>query len=96
MEGSRNSVVAIATGYELDDRGVGVRVPVVSSIFSPSRSPDRLWGPLSLLSYGYRGLFPPGKSGRGMKLITHLQLVLKSRKCESIHPLPHTPSWRRA
>jgi hypothetical protein len=27
-DGSRDSVVGIATGYELDDRGVGVRVPV--------------------------------------------------------------------
>jgi hypothetical protein len=26
--GSRDSVVGIATGYGLDDRGVGVRVPV--------------------------------------------------------------------
>jgi hypothetical protein len=26
--GSRNSVVGIATGYGLDDQGVGVRVPV--------------------------------------------------------------------
>jgi hypothetical protein len=29
-----DSVVGIATGYELDDRGVGFRVPVGSSIFS--------------------------------------------------------------
>jgi hypothetical protein len=35
---SQDSVVGIATSYELDDRGVGVRVPVVSKIFS---SPDR-------------------------------------------------------
>jgi hypothetical protein len=26
--GSRDNVVGIGTGYELDDRGVGVRVPV--------------------------------------------------------------------
>jgi hypothetical protein len=24
----------------------------------------------------------------------HLQLVPRSRKCRSIHPLPHTPLWR--
>jgi hypothetical protein len=29
---TRNSVVSIATGYGLDDRGVGVRVPVVTRI----------------------------------------------------------------
>jgi hypothetical protein len=33
---------------------------------------------------------------RGVKLTTHLQLVPRSRKCDSIHPLPHTSSWRSA
>jgi hypothetical protein len=47
-------------GYELDDREVGVRVPVGSRIFSSPRRPERLWGPLSLLSNGYWGLFPRG------------------------------------
>jgi hypothetical protein len=40
-----DSIVAIATGYGLGDRGVGVRVPVGSRIFSPPSIPDRLWGP---------------------------------------------------
>jgi hypothetical protein len=30
---SRNSAVGIATGYELDERGVGVRVPVGGNNF---------------------------------------------------------------
>jgi hypothetical protein len=47
--------VGIATGYGFDDRGVGVRVPVVSRIFSSLRRPDQFWGPLSLLSNGSRG-----------------------------------------
>jgi hypothetical protein len=54
----RDSVVGIATGYGLDDRGVGVRVPVGSRIFSSPRRSDRLWGPPSILSNGYRGLLP--------------------------------------
>jgi hypothetical protein len=76
---NRDSAVSIATGYGLDDRGFGVRVPVGSRIFLCS--PDRLWGPLSLLSNGYWGY-----SGRGVKLTTHLQLV--PRSIGSIHPLP--------
>jgi hypothetical protein len=31
----------MATGYGLDDRGVGIQVPVLSRIVSFPRSPDR-------------------------------------------------------
>jgi hypothetical protein len=88
---SRGSVVGIATGYGLKDRGVGVQVPVGSRIFSSPRLSDRLWDPPNLLFNGYRG-----KVGRGVKLTTHLQLVPRSRKYGSIHPLPHTLSWHSA
>jgi hypothetical protein len=47
-------------------------------------------------SYGLDDQGYRGSSGRGVKLTTHLQLVPRSRKCGSIHPLPHTPSWRNA
>jgi hypothetical protein len=57
---SRESAVGIATGYGLDDQGVGVRVPLGSRIFSSPRRPDRLWGPPNLLSNGYRGFFLRG------------------------------------
>jgi hypothetical protein len=50
-----DSAVGIATGYGMDNRGVGVRVPVRSRIFSSPLRPDRLWGPPSFLSNGYRG-----------------------------------------
>jgi hypothetical protein len=42
---SRGSIVDIVTGYGLDDRGVELRVPVWSIIFSSPNRPDRLWGP---------------------------------------------------
>jgi hypothetical protein len=50
----------IATGYGLDDWGVGVRVSVGTSIFTFPHRPDRLWGSPSLLSNRYRGPFPRG------------------------------------
>jgi hypothetical protein len=59
---SRDSAVGIATGYGLEDRGVGVQVPVGSRIFSSPRHPDRLWGPPSLLFNGYRGSFLGSKA----------------------------------
>jgi hypothetical protein len=51
----------IVTGYGLDDRGVGVPVPVGARIFSSPRRPHHHWGPPSLLYNGYRGLFPLGE-----------------------------------
>jgi hypothetical protein len=55
---SRDSAVGIATGYGLDDRGVGVRVPVGLRIFSSPCRPDWLWGTPSFLFNGYRGHQP--------------------------------------
>jgi hypothetical protein len=57
---SRDSVVGIATGYGLDDRGVevGVQAPVGSRIFSPPCRPHRFCGPPKLLSNGYCEIHP--------------------------------------
>jgi hypothetical protein len=52
MSGSWDSVVGIATGYGLGDRGVRVRIPVGSRILYFPRRPDRLWGPSSSFSGG--------------------------------------------
>jgi hypothetical protein len=59
VQRSGDSAVGTATGYGLDDRGVGVRVPVGSRIFSSLRSPDRLSHPASY-PMGTGGLFPRG------------------------------------
>jgi hypothetical protein len=64
LQTGRDSAVGIATGYGLDDRRVGVRVPVEARIFSSPCRPDRLWGPPILVSNGYQGSFPGGKAAR--------------------------------
>jgi hypothetical protein len=55
---SRDRAVSIATGYGLDNRGVGVQVLVGSRIFSSPCRPDQLWGAPNLLPNGYQGIFP--------------------------------------
>jgi hypothetical protein len=52
LKASRDSTVGIATGYGLDGRGIGIRVPVGSRISSSPRRPDRFWGPPNPLSSG--------------------------------------------
>lgn len=49
--------------------------------FSP-QGPDQLWGQPSLICNGYEGLFPQGWSGRDMKLVAHLYLVLRLQMVE--------------
>jgi hypothetical protein len=40
---TRDRAVSIATGYGLDDQGVGVRFPVEAKNFTSPCRPDRLW-----------------------------------------------------
>jgi hypothetical protein len=70
--------------------------PGRGKIFLLSTSSRPALGSPRLLSNEYRGFFPRGYSGRGVKLTTHLQLVPRPRICGSIHSLPYTSSWRNA
>jgi hypothetical protein len=60
--GSRDSAVRIVTGYGMDDRVVGVRVPVGSRIFSSPRRPDRPWGQPASYRMVTWGSFPGSKA----------------------------------
>jgi hypothetical protein len=51
-------------------------------------------GPTQTPIQSVPGALSLGLKRLGVKLTTHLQLVMRSRKCESTYPLPHTPSWR--
>jgi hypothetical protein len=85
---SRDSIVGTATDYGLNDKAAGVK-NWYGQEFSLLHVVQTGSGAHSLLSNGYRGIFPRGKSDRGVKLTTHLHLVPRSRKREPIHPLLH-------
>jgi hypothetical protein len=88
---SWDRAVSIVTGYKLDDRRVGVRVTVGSRIFSMS---SRLvLGPTQPPIQWVLAALPSGVKQLGRKPITHLHLVLRSRKRGSVHLLPHMSSW---
>jgi hypothetical protein len=61
--GLPDSAVGIATGYRSDDRRVGVRVPVVSRIFSMSTRPA-LGSIQASIQWVQRALFPRVKRPR--------------------------------
>jgi hypothetical protein len=66
-----DSSVDIATGVSLGGRG---SIPDRrKGLFSSPQRPDRLWGPPSLLSSGYRGLKQPGP--RMVELYLHSPYV---------------------
>jgi hypothetical protein len=90
---SRGSSVGIATGYGLDDRRVEVRAPVGSRMLTSPDRPDWLWGPSNLLCNGYRVAVSARVKWQGREAD---QLVPRPRKRGSVHPLPHTSSWRSA
>jgi hypothetical protein len=77
-----NDGVGIATDYGLDDRGSRSSSPCRLKNF-PFTSSRPVLGPsqppVQLV---------PGTVSSGVKLVP------MSRKCGSVHPLPHTPSWR--
>jgi hypothetical protein len=88
----RDSSVGIATGYGLDDRGIGVRGTVDSRIFPSPRRADLLWGPPSLLHNGYRVKRPGHETDHSPPASAEV----KKYGYIYIYPLTHTSSWRSA
>jgi hypothetical protein len=82
---SRDSSVGIATDHGQDGRGSNP--DRVRSFSSPQR-PDRLRGPTSLLSNGYRGLFP-GVKRPGREADHSPPTSVEVKNGGSIPPLPH-------
>jgi hypothetical protein len=87
---------SVSTGYGLDDRGVGVRVPVGSRIFSSSSRPDRLCGTPNLLSSGYRVLFSPGINVPEREADHSPPASAEVKKILTYTSAPHTPSLNSA
>jgi hypothetical protein len=89
---TRDSAVGIAINYGLDDRGIGVIVPVGSRIFSSPSRPDWRWVHPTSYPIGTGGSFPGGE----VAWTWSWHLVPRSRKCGYICLLRHTPWWRSA
>jgi hypothetical protein len=64
--------------------------------FSSPQRPYRLWVPPSLLSNGYRGIFPREEKRQGPEADHSPTSSAEVKNCGAIHPLPHTSSWRGA
>jgi hypothetical protein len=84
---SRDSVVGIATRNGLEGPGIESRWGEIFRTYS-----DRVRGPPSLLYNGYR-VFPGGKGGWGVMLITHPLLVSSLRKLKLYLHSPYGSSW---
>jgi hypothetical protein len=80
-----DSSVGIATGYGLEGRGVGVRVPVVSRLFSSPRRPEQptQWVP---------GVYSPGVKRLGREAGHSPPLSAEVKNSRAISPLPHKSS----
>ena len=66
------------TGHGLGGPG---SIPGMAGYFSSPKQPDRFWGPHSLLSNGYQGLFHRGKEA-------------EVKNSGVISPLLNMSSWR--
>jgi hypothetical protein len=88
----------VANGYWLDDRAVGVRVPLVSRMFTSLYRSDLLWSPPSLkppIQWVPWSLCP-GVNRQGREANHLPPTSAEVKKSGSMKPLPHMSSWRSA
>jgi hypothetical protein len=86
IQRNRDSAVGIVTGYRMDGRGVGVRIPVGSKFSLLYVVQTGSWVHPASYPTGM-GALSPGVKRQGHEA-DHSQLVPRSRKRESKHPLP--------
>jgi hypothetical protein len=82
----------MVTYYSLNGRGIGVRVPVGSRIFSSPRRLDRHWNPQPPIQWLLGALSSEVEwQEREADHSPHLQLVPRSRKTFVYTPTPPYP-----
>jgi hypothetical protein len=74
----------------------GIQFLAGAGVFLLMQRPDRVWGPSILLSSEYKGLFPRGLNGRGMKLTHSPPTSAEIKNGATIHPLLDMSSWHSA
>jgi hypothetical protein len=79
----------IVMGYGLDGPG---SIPGCARFFSSQQRPDGFWGPTSLLSDGYGGIFSQGLSGRDGEADHSPTYTAEVKKGGAIPPLSHMSS----
>jgi hypothetical protein len=85
---SHDSSVGTANGVRSGRSGLQGSIPGGDwEFFSLPPRPERFWAHPASYPMGTWGSFPGDKSGRGMKLTTHLYFVPKSRIRGAIPPL---------
>jgi hypothetical protein len=83
----------VGTRYALECRGSGLEVPAGSRLFTSLYRSDRCRVPPNI--QWVFAAYPSGVKAAAA-VSRPLQLVLKSREQGDVHPLLHTPSWRKA
>jgi hypothetical protein len=84
------------TGYGLEDRGIGVRVPVETKMFTSPCRPDWLCGSPNLLANGYQGVLLPRIKWQMREANHPSPTSVQVMKTWIYTSTPHTPSWRSA